>query len=94
MSLHDWDAPNWDADGDRLSLQFDHLGQTMPWCADALCLCLALGAHTLVELDATNAYVSRRGWIHATTRGKSGRRDFDRNLERPQASVDLTARDP
>ena len=87
MSFDDWDAPSWDADGDRL-----HRGQTMPWCSDALCLCLAFGARALGELDATNAYVSRRGWIHATTRGKSSRRGIERSVEHPQALVHLTAR--
>jgi len=93
MSLNHRDAPNWDADGDRLWFQVDRCGLSIPRCIDALCLYLAFGPHTLCEIDATRAYVSRRGWIHPAALGKAGRGGFEYRAERPQVFVHLTARD-
>jgi hypothetical protein len=93
MSLDDWDAPNWDADSDRLWFEVDHLGQPISCCIDALCLYLAFGARSLSELDAIHAYISRRGWIHSTALSKAHRGGFERSPGRPRAFIHLTARD-
>jgi len=93
MSLDGWEAPDWDAEGDRLWFQVDHCGLSIPCCIDALCLYLAFGAHTLREVDATDAYVSRRSWIHSAALGKAGRGGFEHRSERPQVFVHLSAHD-
>jgi len=93
MSLNDRDTLDWDAEGDRLWFQVDHRGLLIPCCIDALCLYLAFGGDTLCEVDATHAYVSRRGWIHSAALGKAGRGGFEHRSERPQVFVHLTARD-
>jgi hypothetical protein len=93
MPLNDRDAPDWDADGNRLWFHIDRYGLSIPCCIDALCLYIAFGAHTLREIDATHAYASRRGWVHSAALGKAGRGGFEHRLERPQVFVHLTARD-
>jgi len=93
MSLDDRDTIDWDAEDDRLWFHVDHRGLSIPCCIDALCLYFAFGALTLHEIDATHAYVSRRGWIHSAALGKAGRGGFERRPERPQVFVHLTARD-
>jgi hypothetical protein len=38
MSLDGWEAPDWDAEGDRLWFQVDQCSLSIPCCIDALCL--------------------------------------------------------
>ena len=83
----------WDSNRNCLWFQVDHRGRSIPCCIDALCLYLAFGARTLSESDATDAYQSRRGWIHAAAVGKAGRGGFQNSPDRSQAFVHLTARD-
>jgi len=84
---------SWDAARNCLWFQVDAQGETISCCVDAMGLFLALGAPTPQEVDVTNAYVSRRDWIHAAALAKAARGDFERHPIRPQAFVHLTARD-
>jgi len=93
MSIESLTRTQWDGAANRLWFEIDQGGETVRCCIDALCLYLAFGANTLAEADATNAYVSRRGWIHAAALSKAGRGAFERDGDRSQAFVRLTARD-
>ena len=83
----------WDPAANRLWFEVDQDGEPVRCCIDALCLYMAFGASTLAEADATNAYISRRGWIHAAALNKAGKGNFERDGGRAQAFVRLTARD-
>jgi hypothetical protein len=93
MSLESLSTQSWDADKNCLWFQVDDHGQTISCCVDAMGLVLALGARTPCQIDAINAYISRRDWIHAAALVKAARGDFERQPVRPQAFVHLTARD-
>ena len=70
------DNMRWDAANSWLWFEIDEAGEPVRCCIDAQCLYLAFGAKTLAEADATNAYVSGRGWIHAAAHNKAGRGKF------------------
>lgn len=76
MTIQNSDNMRWDAANNRLWFEIDQAGEPVRCCIDALCLYLAFGADTLAGADATNAYVSRRGWIHAAAHKKAGRGNF------------------
>jgi len=78
MTVQNLEATRWDAAGNRLWFEIDQAGEPVRCCIDALCLFLAFGADTLAEADATNAYVSRRSWIHAAAHKKAGCGNFTR----------------
>src|SRR5579863_8968842 len=65
MSVESQTEIQWDSAANRLWFEVDQDGEPVRCCIDALCLYLAFGASTLAEADATHAYISRRGWIHA-----------------------------
>jgi Protein of unknown function (DUF1488) len=93
MSVEGQKEFQWDATANRLWFEVDQDGEPVRCCIDALCLYLAFGASTLAEADATNAYISRRGWIHTAALNKAGKGGFERDGDRAQAFVRLTARD-
>ena len=93
MSVEVCGTESWDAARNCLWFQVDAQGETISCCVHAIGLFLALGAPTPQEVDVTNAYVSRRDWIHAAALAKAARGDFERHPIRPQAFVHLTARD-
>jgi hypothetical protein len=93
MSVEGQTEFEWDANADRLWFEVDQDGEPVRCCIDALCLYLAFGASTLAEADATNAYISRRGWIHAAALNKAGKGAFECDGDDSQAFIRLTARD-
>jgi hypothetical protein len=93
MSIERESRTEWDSAANRLWFEIEQGGEPVRCCIDAHCLYLAFGANTLAEADATNAYTSRRGWIHAAALSKAGRGAFERDGDRSRAFVRLTARD-
>ena len=93
MSIESQAGTQWEATANRLWFEIDQEGGPVRCCIDAHCLYMAFGANTLAEADATHAYTSRRGWIHAAALSKAGRGAFESDGDRSQAFVSLTARD-
>ncbi len=83
----------WDDVNGCLWFEADQAGKPVLCCIEALCLYLAFGASTLVEVDATNAYAFRRGWIHSAALSKANRGEFERDSAHSHPFVRLTARD-
>ena len=77
MSVESQTEIQWDSAANRLWFEVDQDGEPVRCCIDALCLYMAFGASTLAEADATNAYISRRGWIHAAALNKAGKGAFE-----------------
>ena len=92
MTIQNPEKMRWDAADNRLWFEIAQAGEPVRCCIDALCLFLAFGANSLAEADATNAYVSRRGWIHAAALDKAGRRDYVR-VSGSEVFIQLSAGD-